>query len=59
LVDPTSVDDIAEKMGMIYKDENLRRKLVSAAAVQAAKFDWDNSADQLWQSMMRCLPAGK
>lgn len=59
LVDPTSVEDIAEKMGMIYKDENLRRKLSIAAVDQAAKFDWDKSAAQLWESMMRCLPSGK
>jgi glycosyltransferase involved in cell wall biosynthesis len=55
LVDPTDVDDIAAKMGLIYKDEVLRAKLVAAAAPQAAKFDWDLSAVQLWDSMMACI----
>jgi glycosyltransferase involved in cell wall biosynthesis len=56
LVDPTDVSDIAEKMGLIYKDEVLRSKLVAAAKAQAAKFDWDSSAARLWESMMNCLP---
>jgi glycosyltransferase involved in cell wall biosynthesis len=55
LVDPSDVSDIAEKMGMIYKDEILRNRLVAAAFVQAAKFDWDTSAAQLWESMMKCV----
>jgi glycosyltransferase involved in cell wall biosynthesis len=55
LVDPTDVSDIAEKMGLIYRDEALRNRLVAAAAIQAAKFDWDASAAQLWESMMKCV----
>jgi glycosyltransferase involved in cell wall biosynthesis len=55
LVDPTDVADIADKMGMIYKDEVLRNRLVQNAFVQAAKFDWDHSAEQLWESMMNCV----
>jgi glycosyltransferase involved in cell wall biosynthesis len=53
LVDPTDVDDIAAKMGQIYKDEMLRNKLIAAAGPQSDKFDWDRSAEQLWDSMMR------
>lgn len=55
LVDPANVGDIADKMGLIYKDEVLRNRLVAAAKVQAAKFDWDVSASQLWESMMKCV----
>jgi len=58
LVDPSDVSDIAEKMGLIYKDEMLRNKLVAAAGPQAAKFDWDRSAAELWESMMACLKPG-
>lgn len=53
LVDPTDVDDIAAKMGQIYKDEVLRNRLVAAAGPQSDKFDWDRSAEQLWESMMK------
>jgi glycosyltransferase involved in cell wall biosynthesis len=59
LVDPADVTDIAEKMGLIYKDEILRNKLVAAAGPQAAKFDWDASAARLWESMMKCTRISK
>ncbi|MEO6833737.1 MAG: glycosyltransferase family 1 protein, partial [Chitinophagaceae bacterium] len=55
LVDPNDVADIAAKMGMLYKDEDLRNKLIAAAKLQAAKFDWDKSAEILWESMMGCV----
>lgn len=57
LVDPTSVADIAEKMGMIYKDERLRAKLVAAAPAQVEKFNWQKSSERLWQCMMKCVNA--
>ena len=57
LVDPTSVEDIANKMGLIYKDENLRARLVAAAPAQVEKFNWQKSAERLWDCMMKCLPA--
>jgi glycosyltransferase involved in cell wall biosynthesis len=55
LVDPNQVQDIADKMMLIYKDETLRDRLVTAAPAQAAKFDWDRSAAELWESMMQCV----
>lgn len=60
LVDPTNVDDIAEKMGMIYKDERLRSKLIQAAPAQVEKFNWQKSSERLWSCMMKCVDeAGK
>ena len=55
LVDPTDHHDIANKMQLIYKDEALRAKLVAAAPEQVKKFNWDISAEKLWESMMKCL----
>lgn len=55
LVDPTDVQDIATKMEMLYKDEFLRTKLINAAKEQVKKFKWDLAAQQLWESMMKCL----
>ncbi len=55
LVDPNSVEDIANKMEQLYKDENLRSKLIAAAGEQVKKFNWDKAADQLWESMMKCV----
>ncbi len=54
LVNPQDVDDIAAKMEMLYKDEQLRAKLIAAAPEQIKKFNWDNSAEKLWESLMRC-----
>ncbi len=55
LVDPTNVDDIADKMHQLYKDESLRNKLVANAGPQAKKFDWGRSAEHLWDNMMKCV----
>lgn len=55
LVDPTSPDDIANKMHILYKDEALRAKLIVNAKEQVKKFNWQSSADKLWDCMMRCV----
>lgn len=55
LVDPTSPEDIADKMQLIYKDEALRSKLIEASKEQVKKFDWNRSADQLYDSLMKCI----
>ena len=55
LVDPTDVDDIANKMHLLYKDEALRNKLIVNARLQVKKFDWGRSAVNLWESMMECV----
>ena len=59
IVNPTDVQDVAEKMSIIYKDEILRKKLIAAAPAQAAQFDWDASAARLWEVLMECVQAGK
>lgn len=56
LVDPEKPEDIADKMGLIYKDERLRAKLIDAARIQKMKFSWDKSAEDLWEAIMKCLP---
>lgn len=55
LVDPNDANDIADKMHLLYKDEALRKKLISNAQEQIKKFDWSRSAENLWESMMKCL----
>jgi glycosyltransferase involved in cell wall biosynthesis len=55
LVDPASPEDIAAKMMQIYKDEDLRAKMIGAAKVQKLKFSWDRSAEQIWDSLMKCV----
>ncbi len=55
LVDPKDPADIAEKMHLIYKDEMLRKQLIANARMQVKKFDWNLSAERLWECMMKCL----
>ena len=55
LVDPSDPEDIADKMHQIYKDEALRNKLIVNAREQIKKFDWNKSAERLWDSMMKCI----
>jgi len=55
LVNPSDPQDIADKMHQLYKDEALRNKLIANARVQIRKFDWDSSANKLWDSMMKCV----
>ncbi len=49
--DPTDPDAIAKQMLQLYKDENLRSKLIEAGKLRAATFNWDDSADRLWQAI--------
>jgi glycosyltransferase involved in cell wall biosynthesis len=55
LCDPNDPGDIAEKMHLIYKDENLRKQLIINARKQVKKFDWELSATKLWDCMMKCV----
>jgi glycosyltransferase involved in cell wall biosynthesis len=49
------VQDIAEKMCLFYKDEHRRNQLINACDAQAAKFDWDRSAEQFYESILSAL----
>ncbi len=48
--DPAS---LAEKMMLLYKDENLRNKLAAAGPGRAGQFSWDQTAAQLWQCILK------
>jgi glycosyltransferase involved in cell wall biosynthesis len=52
---PRDVQDIAEKMCLFYKDEHRRNQLIHACDAQAAKFDWDRSAEQFYQGILSTL----
>ena len=50
---PTDHADIADKMMLIYKDENLKRQLIDKGKHIAAKYNWEESAKLFWQSIMK------
>jgi glycosyltransferase involved in cell wall biosynthesis len=56
--DPSSHEDIADKMMRLYKDEALRDRLIQKGLEKAKEFDWDRSAKMLWQSIERAAAGG-
>ncbi|MBD0331186.1 MAG: glycosyltransferase family 4 protein [Chitinophagaceae bacterium] len=53
--DPYNVNDIADKMMLIYKSENLRRDLIEKGKQVVKKYHWQRTADLLWQSIMEAV----
>lgn len=47
-VNPESVEEIAQAMATLYKDEHLRGNLVQKTIEQAARFSWDQSATNFY-----------
>jgi glycosyltransferase involved in cell wall biosynthesis len=47
--DPNDVTDIGNKLLLIYRDEDLKQKLVENSKEILPKYSWENSADALWQ----------
>ena len=48
-VDPNDFNDLADKMILLYKDENLRSSLIQKGNVRESHYDWDSSAEKLWE----------
>jgi glycosyltransferase involved in cell wall biosynthesis len=53
--DASSVEDIAEKMMQIYKDESLRKKLIEKGEIIAGQYSWQRTAELLWQSILKAV----
>jgi glycosyltransferase involved in cell wall biosynthesis len=49
--DPSKPDEIAKHMQHVYRDEILRTSLIEKGKIQAAKFNWNKAAEELWQSI--------
>lgn len=54
-VDENSYSDIAEKMMILYKDENLRKKLIGEGGDIAKQYNWDKAAKEFWDCMMNII----
>jgi len=50
---PKDHADIADKMMLIYKDENLRKQLIDKGKLNAEKYNWEKSAELFWQSILQ------
>lgn len=51
--DPADHNDIAEKMMLMYKDENLRNELIGKGREIVDQYNWDRSAELLWESIVK------
>jgi glycosyltransferase involved in cell wall biosynthesis len=49
--DQNDYKEIAIKMMMLFRDENLRNELIKKGEIQAAKYNWDTAASMLWKSI--------
>ncbi|MFO7570499.1 MAG: glycosyltransferase family 1 protein [Smithellaceae bacterium] len=56
LVDPFSVEAIAEAMKTVNFDETLRKHLIEKGRARKKHFSWDKTADLLWEAVERSLP---
>jgi glycosyltransferase involved in cell wall biosynthesis len=53
LVDPFSVNSIADGMYKVYSDENLRKDLIEKGRKRKQDFSWDKTSDLLWKSVLK------
>ncbi len=54
LVDPVSINEIAEAMRRMVDDEHLRNKLVANGRLQRTKFNWQRATDVVYNELMNC-----
>jgi glycosyltransferase involved in cell wall biosynthesis len=57
LVDPTSVEQIAEAMKRIVSESSLRQILREKGLLRAAQFPWANTAAMVRELLFRSHPA--
>ncbi len=53
--DPQNYADIADKMMLIFKDEQTRQELIKKGVIQAARYSWDRTAELLWNCILKSV----
>ena len=53
--DPRNAEDISSKMAELVNSEASRNELIQNAQIQAQKFDWDKSAEKLWEVIEKVI----
>jgi glycosyltransferase involved in cell wall biosynthesis len=53
--DPHDHTDIAEKLMLIYKDENLRRNLVEKGKTISSKYSWQRTSELVWKAVEKAI----
>lgn len=57
--DPANYQEIAEKMMLIYKDENLRNEIIRKGKEIVSDYHWDKTAGMLWRCIEKACPQGR
>jgi glycosyltransferase involved in cell wall biosynthesis len=52
-VEANNHTDIADKMMLLYKDENFWKELIQKGKPVVERYSWNKTADLLWQSIIR------
>jgi glycosyltransferase involved in cell wall biosynthesis len=55
IVDPFSVDEIADGLKHIWENPALRNELVAKGKLRAVEFSWDKAANALWESIVKTM----
>lgn len=55
LVNPDSVDAIANAMFQLYKVPHIKEQLLAEGLIQRQKFSWDQTATLLWESFEKMM----
>lgn len=55
LIDPFSVESIANAMKILYEDSDLRNSLIERGNKRKLDFSWDKTADALWQCIEKTI----
>ena len=55
LVDPQSVEQIADAMRQLWADEPFRQSLIAKGREQRTCFSWEQTADKLWQCVEKAM----
>lgn len=54
-VNPESTDSISDAMIKIITDEYLRKSMIAKGLIQSQKFNWDNCAESVWNSVKKLM----
>ncbi|MBA4141188.1 MAG: glycosyltransferase family 4 protein [Segetibacter sp.] len=53
--DPLNPEEIAAQMKMIFKDEQLRSKLIDMGKIQVRNFTWERTVQLMWKSIEQAV----
>jgi glycosyltransferase involved in cell wall biosynthesis len=53
--DANNFEKLAEQMMLIYKDENLRNKLIEKGKLITQQYSWHKTAELLWQAIQKTV----